>query len=49
MKKALGMMVLGVGMGAGFVCMYDQYKSGNLGKMVKKAGKEVTKMIDDLN
>ena len=28
MKKTLGMMVLGAGMGAGAVYMYDQYKSG---------------------
>lgn len=52
MKKTLGMMVLGAGIGAGAVAMYDQYKSGNLSKMVKKvgkAGKDITKMIDDLN
>ncbi|MBP3634997.1 MAG: hypothetical protein J6J17_00870 [Bacilli bacterium] len=48
MKKALGMMVLGAGMGAGAVFMYDQYKSGKLGKMVSKAGKEVTKMLDNM-
>ena len=30
MKKALSMMALGIGVGAGAVAMYDQYKSGNL-------------------
>ena len=52
MKKTLGMMVLGAGMGAGAVYMYDQYKSGNLNKIAKqvsKAGRDVSKMIDDLN
>lgn len=48
MKKALSMMVLGASMGAGAVFMYDQYKSGKLGKMVSKAGKEVTKMLDNM-
>lgn len=49
MKKALGMMVLGMGMGAGAVAMYDQYKSGNLGKLVNKAEKKVDKMLDNMN
>lgn len=49
MKKALSMMVLGIGVGAGAVAMYDQYKSGNLGKAIKKTGKEVTKMLDNMN
>lgn len=49
MKKTLGMMVLGAGMGAGAMYMYDQYKSGNLPKMVKKAGKEVSKMLDNMD
>ena len=52
MKKTLGMIVLGAGMGAASVYMYDQYKSGNLNKIAKKvskAGKDVSKMIDDLN
>lgn len=52
MKKTLSMMVLGAGMGAGAIFMYDQYKSGNLSKMAKKvskAGRNVSKMIDDLN
>ena len=43
MKKALGMMAIGMGMGAGAVIMYDQYKSGNLQKMVNKAEKRWTK------
>ena len=49
MKKALSMMALGIGVGAGAVAMYDQYKSGNLGKTMKKAGKEVTKMLDNMS
>lgn len=49
MKKALSMMVIGMGMGAGAVIMYDQYKSGNLQKLVNKTGKEVTKMLDNMN
>ena len=52
MKKTIGMMVRGGGMGAASVYMYDQYKSGNLNKIAKKvskAGRDVSKMIDDLN
>lgn len=49
MKKALGMMALGIGVGAGAYAMYDQYKSGNLSKMIKKAEKGVNKMVDNLN
>ncbi len=49
MKKALSMMILGASMGAGAVVMYDQYKSGNLKKMVSKAGKEVNKMLDNMD
>ncbi len=48
MKKTLGMMALGIGVGAGMVAMYDQYKSGKLGKFMKKTGKEVTKMLDNM-
>lgn len=48
MKKALGMMVLGIGVGAASYAMYDQYKSGNLQKFVKKTSKEVDKMLDNM-
>lgn len=49
MKKALSMMAMGIGMGVGMVVMYDQYKSGNLGKAMKKTGEEVTKMLDNMS
>ena len=49
MKKALGMMAIGMGMGAGAVIMYDQYKSGNLQKMVNKAGDKMDKMLSNMN
>ena len=45
MKKALGMMAVGMGMGAGAVIMYDSYKSGNLHKMVNKAEKKMDQML----
>ena len=48
-KKAIGMMALGMGMGAGMVAMYNEVKSGELTKTVKKAGKEVSKMIDNMS
>ena len=49
MKKTLGMMAIGMGMGAGAVIMYDSYKSGNLQKMVNKAEKKMDKMLDNMN
>ena len=49
MKKALGMMAIGMGMGAGAIFMYDQYKAGNLQKFVNKAGKKMDKMLDNMN
>jgi len=49
MKKALGMMAIGMGMGAGAVIMYDQYKSGNLQKIVNKAEKKMGNMLDNMN
>ena len=49
MKKALGMMAVGMGMGAGAVIMYDQYKAGNLQKLVNKAEKKMDKMLDNMN
>ena len=49
MKKALGMMALGMGVGAGAVALYDQYKSGNLQRLMNKAEKKVDKMLDNMN
>ena len=49
MKKALGMMAIGMGMGAGAVIMYDQYKSGNLQKIVNKAENKMDKMLGNMN
>ena len=37
MKNSLGMLMVGMGMGMGAMFMFDQYKSGNLQKTVKKA------------
>ena len=45
MKKAIGMMALGMGMGAGAVFMYDQYKNGNLAKAVDKSANEISKVV----
>ena len=49
MKKTLGMMALGMGMGAAGMFMYDQYKSGNLQKLVNKAENKVDKMLNNMN
>ena len=49
MKKALGMMAVGMGMGAGAVFMYDQYKSGNLQKFISKTEKKMDQMLDNMN
>ena len=49
MKKTLGMMAIGMGMGAAGYFMYDQYKSGNLQKFVNKAEKKMDKMLDNMN
>ena len=49
MKKALGMMAIGMGMGAGAVIMYDAYKSGNLQKILNKAEKKMDNMLDNMN
>ena len=45
MKKALGMMALGMGLGAGSVFMYDQYKNGNLARAVNKGAQEISKAV----
>ena len=45
MKNALSMLAIGMGMGAGAVIMYDQYKSGNLQKLVNKAEKKMDNML----
>ena len=49
MKQAFGMLILGMGMGAGAMFAYDQYKSGNLQKFAKKAEKKVDKMLDSMS
>lgn len=49
MKKTLGMMALGMGMGVGAKIMYDSYKSGNLQKIVNKAEKKMDKMLDNMS
>lgn len=46
-KKSLMIMSLGMGIGAGAVYMHDQYKNGNLKKVIKKGSKELTKALDD--
>ena len=46
MKKAVGMMALGMGFGAGAVFMYDQYRNGNLAKAVNKGTKEISKAVN---
>ena len=45
MKKAIGMMALGMGMGAGAMLMYDQYKNGTISKVVNKGAKELNKVL----
>ena len=49
MKKAIGMMALGMGFGASAMFMYDQYKSGNLIKAVDKGAKEISKAVRKSN
>lgn len=46
MKKTVGMMALGIGMGAGAMFMYEQYKNGNLANAVEKGSKELTKAVN---
>ena len=43
------MLLLGMGMGAGAYALYDQYKTGNLEKLVNKAEKKVDKMLNNMN
>lgn len=45
MKKAIGMMALGMGFGASAMFLYDQYKSGSLTKAVSNGAKEITKAV----
>ena len=44
MKKMIEMMIIGMGVGAGAVVLYDQCKSGNLQKLANKAGKVLEDM-----
>ena len=46
MKKTLGMMALGMGMGAAGMFVFDKYKSGDLQKMVKKTEKKIDQMMN---
>ena len=48
MKKAIGMMALGAGFGAGMMFMVDQYRNGNLTKAVRKGTKEIEKVSNKL-
>jgi hypothetical protein len=45
MKKAIGMMALGMGFGASAMFLYDQYKSGSLTKAVNNGAREITKAV----
>ena len=45
MKKAMGMMALGMGVGAGAMFMYDQYKNGNMARVVNKGANEISKVV----
>lgn len=49
MKKAIGMMALGMGMGAGMMYMYNEFQNGNLTKTVNKGVKEVKKAAKKLS
>ena len=49
MKKTLGMMAIGMGMGVGAKIMYDAYKSGDLQKLVNKAEKKMDNMLDNMS
>lgn len=49
MKQKLAIMTFGMGVGAaGAYVMYNQYKSGNLGKMLNKVEKKASNMIDNM-
>ena len=45
MKRAIGMMALGMGFGASAMFLYDQYKSGELEKTVDRGAKEISKAV----
>lgn len=49
MKNSICMLMIGMGMGMGAMFMIEQYKTGNLQETVKKAGKKVDKMLDNMN
>lgn len=46
MKKTIGMMALGAGLGAGM--MYMANKNGSLSKAVNKGTKEITKIANKM-
>lgn len=49
MKKTLAVMALGMGVGAaGSYVMYNQYKNGNLSKLLNKVEKKASDMIDNM-
>lgn len=49
MKKTLAVMAFGMGVGAaGSYLMYNQYKNGNLGKLLNKVEKKASDMIDNM-
>ena len=45
MKKAIGMMALGMGMGAGAMFMYEEYKNGSLARVVSRGANEISKAV----
>ena len=45
MKRAIGMMALGMGIGVSSMFLYDQYKSGKLTKAVNNGAKEISKAV----
>ena len=48
MKKAIGMMALGAGFGAGMMYVVDKYRNGDLSKSVDKGAKEITKAVNKI-
>ena len=49
MKKTLGIMALGAGMGAGMMYMYEQYQNGNMAKTMNKGAKAVSNVAKKMN